>query len=239
MFHFGLEGLTELTAAPALAAELTAMTGTAPGFAYQKVFAMLFLMLGPFKVLVPFVDLTSKLDRRSQVRMATVGVGMASLMLIFAGVLGRTILENFDISVPVLALTAGLILFLMALRTVLPSVPAANAPVDLNTSYRRSAAINPLAFPIIVTPYGLAAVIVFVALTQNDAGSLTVLTAIIAATLAVDWIAMIYAQAILARFGTALQIIAIVLGVVQTALGLQIILRSLVLLGVLGSAASA
>lgn len=236
MFYFGLESLAQMMAAPIHSAELS--TAAPSGFAYQKVFAMLFLMLGPFKVLVPFVDLTSKLDRRSQVRMATVGVGMASLMLIFAGVLGRTILENFDISVPVLALTAGLILFLMALRTVLPSAPAVNSSLNVDTSYRRSAAINPLAFPIIVTPYGLAAVIVFVALAQNNAGSITVLTAIIAATLAIDWIAMIYAQAILARFGTALQIIAIVLGVVQTALGLQIIVRSLELLGVIGTTAA-
>jgi multiple antibiotic resistance protein len=36
-----------------------------------------------------------------------------------AGLLGRNILENFEISVPVLVLTGGLILFLVVLGTVL------------------------------------------------------------------------------------------------------------------------
>ena len=54
------------------------------------------------------------------------------------------------------------------------------------------------------------------------------------ATLVIDWAAMIYAGPILSHFGTALQIIAVILGVVQTALGLQVIVRSLNLLGIIG-----
>lgn len=51
---------------------------------------------------------------------------------------------------------------------------------------------------------------------------------------AVDWVAMINAGPILARLGTALQVVAIILGVFHTALGLQIIIRSLTLLGIVG-----
>lgn len=201
---------------------------------YQKAFAMLFLMLGPFKVLVPFVTLTSNLSRAEQVRTATLGVVIGAVILAVAGGLGRTILDNFDISVPVLALTGGIVLFLTALQTLLPDGKASIAALTAVPAYRRSMAINPLAFPIIVTPYGLAAVIVFVALSQGEIAATSTIVTIVAATLMVDWIAMIYANAILARLETALQIVAIVLGVVQTALGLQIILRSMELLGILG-----
>ncbi len=210
------------------------MIGMTSGLEYQKAFAMLFLMLGPFKVLVPFVELTGSLERREQVRMATVGVAMAALMLVIAGVLGKTILDNFDISIPVLALTGGLVLFLMALDTVLHDrKPASATPAPSLGSAQRKA-VNPLAFPIIVTPYGLAAVIVFFALSQGNPEATTLVATVIAVTLAIDWIAMLYARPILALFGTALQIIAIVLSVVQTALGLQIIVRSLELMGMLG-----
>ena len=211
--------------------------GMSGGIGYQKAFAMLFLMLGPFKVLVPFVGLTSSMDRRGQIRMASVGVTMAALMLATAGLLGRTMLENFDISLPVLSLTGGLVLFLMALRTVLADDTAHAAPPAPPPGYARNRAISPLAFPIIVTPYGLAAVIVFISLSKGNAEATALIAMIVATTLAVDWVAMIYAGAILARFGTGLQILAVMLGVVQTALGLQIIVRSLEVLGLAGGMA--
>jgi multiple antibiotic resistance protein len=193
-------------------------------------------MLGPFKVLVPFVTLTSKLDRSAQRRLATLAAVMGAVILGLAGLIGRTVLENFDISVPVLTLTAGLILFLTALQTVLPNGTASSSTLAPETEYRRGTAINPLAFPIIVTPYGLAAVIVFIALSQGNPRTIGAIAGIVIVTLLVDWLAMIYAQAILIRIATFLQIIAIVLSVVQTALGLQIIVRSLELLGILKEA---
>jgi multiple antibiotic resistance protein len=54
----------------------------------------------------------------------------------------------------------------------------------------------------------------------------------VAAILAVDWLAMIYAHAILRWAGTTLQILAVVLGVTQVAIGLQVMLRSLSQMGV-------
>ena len=73
--------------------------------------------------------------------------------LAMAGLLGRYILENFEISVPVLALTDGVILFLVALRTVLEqSVPQARLKHSSIAS-GTDLALSPLAFPTIVTPY--------------------------------------------------------------------------------------
>ena len=55
----------------------------------------------------------------------------------------------------------------------------------------------------------------------------------LAAILFMDWLAMIYAGPILKWIGTSLQIAAVVLGVAQIALGLQVILHSLAMLSVL------
>jgi multiple antibiotic resistance protein len=56
--------------------------------------------------------------------------------------------------------------------------------------------------------------------------------------LALDWVAMLFAKTILRRIGTALQVFAVVLGVTQIALGLQVILHSLSMIGVLAGCRS-
>ena len=108
-----------------------------------------------------------------------------------AGLLGRNILENFEISVPVLVLTGGLILFLVVLGTVLEqSLPQARLkqePISPGTDL----ALSPLAFPIIATPYGIAAVIVFATLAQDTSAKLTI-ASIVLVILLLDWLAMLF-----------------------------------------------
>ena len=50
--------------------------------------------------------------------------------------------------------------------------------------------------------------------------------------LALDWVAMLFAESILKWIGTTLQVFAVVLGVTQVALGLQVIVQSLIMIGV-------
>jgi multiple antibiotic resistance protein len=88
-------------------------------FGARKIFFMIFLMLGPIKILMPFVALTRNCDTRFRRRMTRRAILLSAAALAIAGLLGRTMLENFEISIPVLAMTGGIILFLVALRTVL------------------------------------------------------------------------------------------------------------------------
>jgi multiple antibiotic resistance protein len=88
-------------------------------------------------------------------------------------------------------------------------------------------ALNPLAFPVIVTPYGIAALIVFATLAAGDRGAGLSIAGIVLVILAMDWVAMIFAEPILKWLGTALQILAVVLGIAQVAIGLQVIFQSL------------
>jgi multiple antibiotic resistance protein len=78
-------------------------------FGARKMFFMLFLMLGPIKILVPFVTMTSNWGNRSQCRLASRAIFFSGAALAIAGFLGRTMLENFEISIPVLAMTGGII----------------------------------------------------------------------------------------------------------------------------------
>ena len=156
---------------------------------------------------------------------------MAVGALAAAGLLGERVLGNFRIQVPVLAMTGGLILFLAALDTVMrqfrepTTADAQDAPLSL------SLAVSPLAFPTIVTPSGVAAVIIFVTLSPDLAGKLTI-GLLLLVILILDLIAMLYAQAILKWLALPLYILGVVLGVLQVALGLNVMLVNLSRIGV-------
>jgi len=219
--------------APALSQNAAGFAVPQPEFDSRKIFFMLFLMLGPIKILVPFVNLTGGSDVEFRRRLAFRSILFSAAALALAVVLGRTMLENFDISLPVLAMTGGIVLFLVALQTVLQQSAGG---IDRSTPVSQSAelrhALTPLAFPIIVTPYGIAAVIVFATLAAGQYQAELTVGGIVLMILALDWIAMLFAGFILKWVGTALQVFAVVLGVTQIALGLQVILHSLSMMGV-------
>ncbi|MFO0993103.1 MAG: MarC family protein [Hyphomicrobiales bacterium] len=208
--------------------------GGAAGFPTKvnawKVFVMLFLMLGPTKILAPFMAMTAGSDNAFRRALARRAIIFSAAALALAGSLGKTMLDNLNISLPVLTLAAGLILFLVALQTVLQqgtssAKPASREPPGLQLAY------SPLAFPTIVTPYGIAAVIVFATLAQDDRSAGLALAGVVLLILAMNWIAMIFVEPILKWAGPALQVFAVVVGVTQVALGLQLIVRSLVIIG--------
>lgn len=197
----------------------------------KKIFALLFLMLGPMKILLPFVRLTRGADPHFRRQLATRAVIFSGAALAIAGLLGHRMLQNFNIPIPVLALTGGLVLFLVALQTVLEQFQRPDAPRGEAPKPDLASAINPLAFPTIVTPYGIAAMIIFVSLAEDDPAAQLVIGSLVIAILFLDWLAMLYAHWILKHLGTALQVFAVVLGVTQIALGLLIILQSLSVIG--------
>lgn len=198
----------------------------------KKVFALLFLMIGPMKILAPFAMMTRGADAHLRRQLATRAILFSGAALAVAGLLGQRMLQNFDIPLQVLALTGGLVLFLVALQTVLEQFKRPDAPRGEATPPSLAMAINPLAFPTIVTPYGIAAMIIFVALVEGDTMGQLTIAGLVALILALNWLAMLFAHVILKYAGTALQVFAVVLGVTQVALGLMIILQSLSNLGV-------
>ena len=214
------------------AAEAAGETGTEPAFAAQKIFALLFLMLGPFKILVPFSEMTHGTDAAFRRRLATRAILLSTAAIALAAVLGSRTLEQFEIPVPVLTLTGGIVLFLVALQNLLEQFGLHQPRQQSATPLELRRAASALAFPTIVTPYGVAAIIIFGTLAENDRGMMLTLASIVVLILALDWLSMLFAEAILHWCGVLLQLIGVVLGVTQTALGLQLILHSLSVLGV-------
>ena len=221
----------------AIAASAQQATATVPAqpqsinFTFAKVFIFLFLTLGPLKILGPFVLMTRSCDATARRRLAFRATVISIVAIIFAAVTGASILRKWGISIGSLLLTAGLILFLVALKPVLEqfaqhqssAAPPPDAPPP--TPMR-------IAFPTIVTPYGIAILIVLVTLRGDIATAVQVL-GVAVFVLLLDLLAMLFAQRILNTplVPLALGIVEPVLGVLQVALGVSAVVRALSMLG--------
>jgi multiple antibiotic resistance protein len=190
-------------------------------FPIAQIFTFLFLMLGPFKIIGPFSRLTQAADPGLARQIAVRAIVFSSLALLVAAFLGESFLNKYGIPLPILSLAAGIILFLVALHGILQQF-VAPAP----RGEAAELALTPLAFPTIVTPYGIATLIVFLAFSQNLQSKLTI-GAILLAIMALNLAIMILARRLPTALSLALAVLGAVLGVIQVALGLQIINNSL------------
>jgi multiple antibiotic resistance protein len=200
------------------------------------IFTFLFLMLGPFKIIGPFSKMTMGADAALKRQIALRATLFASLILLTAAFLGQSFLDSYGIPLPILALSAGIILFLVALQGVLrqfaPPTSHSEEPAGLAPTPSINAALTPLAFPTIVTPYGIAALVVFLELSP-DLRSRMAIGAIVLVIMLVNLFVMTVTRHSRPIIGVLLQVMGAVLGVIQVAFGLRIIYSSLKALGVI------
>jgi multiple antibiotic resistance protein len=195
------------------------------------VFVVLFITLGPIKIFGPFVQLTRDLDEAKVKSIAVRAFALAVIAAVVGGFAGRILADNWRISIAALTLAGGIIFFIVGLRLVLEQYqPVHAAPAPLPEA--PMAAALRIAFPTVVTPYGIAAVIALL-VNSPDAARTAGILAILIGVMVANLLAMLYARRIMGgAFLLALQIVGAVLGVLQVALAVQIILRGLHDLGV-------
>lgn len=190
------------------------------------------VMLGPMKLIGPFVKLSGGLGESASRKLATRAFFIACVAGVAAAFIGRLMLEKWQISLPALLLTAGIVLLLIALQSVLAPFShrheAAAAPAPAETPRPSDAALkrlafSPLAFPDIITPYGTAALILLATADFGDVGIFRVV-GIFLLVMILNLLAMFYARPILTHVAGALTLLGEVLSVLQVALAVQMLL---------------
>ncbi len=85
------------------------------------VFTLLFITLGPLKIVGPFVQLTREADEATMKKIAVraFALALALIAVVVGGFVGQALLENWNISVPALLLAGGIIFLLVGLSLVL------------------------------------------------------------------------------------------------------------------------
>ena len=197
------------------------------------IFTAFFVMLGPGKLIAPFAHLTAGLEEAAARRLGLRAIGIACAGGVVAAVLGQRVLVTWRISYAALLLAAGIVLFMVALKTMLAryATPAATAPVALPPH----PALSPLAVPLILSPYGVAAFILILAVSQ-DLGREVLIFGLFLVVMLLNLAAMWYVRAIVRWGGGLLALVSAVLGVLQVALAIQFILDALRILHILPSA---
>ncbi|MDM0052472.1 MarC family protein [Variovorax sp. J22R115] len=222
------------SAALALPAAAMAAPAHAGGYLLDagQLFTLFFITLGPLKLLGPFAQATGTMDSRELRMLALKAAAIGIVALAAGGFIGRALAVKWMVPVGVLQFTAGLIFFLVALRGVLAQY---EAPPPRPTDAAQVTPPGPMkiAFPMLVTPYGIAAVILLLTL-SGDAERTEVTFAMLAMVMVLNLLAMIFVRSIMRPAVVAvLQVLGAVLGVMQVALSLSIMLAALYLLTIL------
>lgn len=227
------------TVAPTGFAHSVAIGAHEPGavshWSLGEAFTFLFVALGPLNVIGPFATLTDGRGTAFKRGIAFRSFLVAMIALVFAATLGAKTLQTWGISVGALLLAAGVILFLVALQPVLAGYSPRGGRVQtavVPALSESELAFSPLAFPTIVTPYGLALLILLFTLYPLTSGGLGIL-AIASFVLALDLMVMLCSDAFakIPFLKPGLNILGCVMGVLLIALGVQAVADGLRLLG--------
>jgi multiple antibiotic resistance protein len=198
--------------------------GSQMDLAIADIAVILFITIGPMKAAIVFATLTAKADAafRRQVAIKTVTTAAIVVLLFIVG--GEFLLGVFHISLAALKLAGGLILLLFALHMVMGEEKGGAEDAGPPSP---SIAIYPLAMPLMATPQGIVAIVTMSA-AMPTIGGLLLLVVISAVILAINLLALLYADKIIALIGVgALQIIGRIMGLLLTGLAIQLILWGL------------
>jgi multiple antibiotic resistance protein len=198
-----------------------------------KVFTFFFLTLGPKAVIAPFARATAILNDGARRKVAFAAAGISILSVVIAATIGVRVLENWGISAGSLLVAAGVILFLVALDSIRSQYEPEGGDASLpssESSVRRLA--FQIAFPHIVSPYGVAVVILVLTIRPETVG-LSVVLGMLAGIMLLNLLAMLAAQRIAGSVYLAplMAVVGAVLAVLQAALGVQAVLTGLRMAG--------
>jgi multiple antibiotic resistance protein len=190
------------------------------------IFTILFLMLGPFKIIGPYTKITTGADPALARKVAIRAVLISTLSLLLAALIGENILSKYGIPVPILAMAGGLILFLVAIRNVIEQFAEHSGRTEVPEPLTMKKAMYPLAFPTIVTPYGIAAVIVFISIIPDPKGDLMV-GLIVLGIMVLNLVMMLTSRFTIKFMAIVLPVLGAILSVIQVALGMLVMYNAL------------
>ncbi|RZV59414.1 MAG: MarC family protein [Candidatus Brocadia sp. BROELEC01] len=197
------------------------------------IFSFFFLMLGPMKILALFAQITRDTDTKFRRKLALTASLVSTTACLAAAFLGQRSMRSLHISPPAILLAGGIILFLVALQMIMQMYSTSSRGEKTPSPPTLALAVSPLSFPTIVTPYGIAILIILMAAAQECTRQLGIL-GILLGIMVLNFLAMLFAHKIVKFVGfvITLQILGSVLGVLQVALGIQMILQALIRMGV-------
>jgi small neutral amino acid transporter SnatA (MarC family) len=201
------------------------------GLTLGEFFALLFIAMGPIRVIAYYVPIARNLSADVQRTLAWRTILTGFLVVCVIILIGAGVVKNFHLDLSTLMLAAGLTYIILAVPMLLaepsdiPPVPQIKDPLRL--------AISPLAVPAMITPLGIATLF-GVAAYVPDLATILVFLSMIVAILIINFAGMLLALP-LARCITRpiLEVFQKIFGFVLLAFGSRLILGALAHLGII------
>ena len=133
---------------------------------FLKTFIFYFIVIDPIGSTPIFLVVTEHLETKEKIKTALHGTLIATLILLFFGLLGNSILAYLNISFPAFTIAGGIILFIIALEMLFDKRHQRKEESVDFTSDKLS--VFPLATPLLAGPAAITSVIVSVSATGND-----------------------------------------------------------------------
>jgi multiple antibiotic resistance protein len=196
-------------------------------FKFIDIFTMLFVTMGPFKVVLIYAQVARNLEPKMRRKLAVRAVLIAFVVGTFFILSGKFLLDLFHFSPAALSIAGGIILFVFAINMVLSK--GEDESVDEVPENPMSMAAFPLAMPLMATPIGIVAVATLSVTYDKDNGALLLTVIALALVMLINLLVLLGES----RFVRVInpQVIGVaerVLGILLAALAVQTIFNGMV-----------
>jgi multiple antibiotic resistance protein len=202
-------------------------------FTIIDIFLLLLIGIGPKIALVPFLELTAKLDNQVKGRvvrkMLTTASVTAVLLIVFGGLLTRLL----HFSTGALAIAGGLILLVISASMVLGQNGKEGGQHAMTADDPMKLAVFPLAVPYLLNPAGIV-VLVTLSAEAGSLGLLAIVILLVALVIGIDVVVFRWAKQVGAHLDENRMLVTEkVFGFLLAALAVQLALDGLADLGVI------
>jgi multiple antibiotic resistance protein len=189
------------------------------------IFTAFMMTLGPIKTVPAFFAMTQSHAPKSARALALRGTMVATAVCVAIAVVMTGLAASWRVSPDDLRIAGGILLFAASRETIgqfgrPPSPPQSATPPQ-------RPAITPLAVPIIVTPWGVAAILFFADLAYDDLRMSATVVGILLLVMLLNLVGMLLARQIVARVGMiSFQVLGWSLAVLQAGFAVDAIVTS-------------
>ena len=193
---------------------------------FFKTFIFYFIVIDPIGSTPIFLVVTEHLNVKEKIKTALHGTFIATLILLFFGLLGNSVLAYLKISFPAFTIAGGIILFIISLEMLFDKRHQRKEE-DVNfTSDKLS--IFPLATPLLAGPAAITSVIVSVSATGNDFSKQAIgMLALVTATLTTFIILFIAAKSEKIINKRIISVFSRIVAIILAGLSIQYILNGI------------
>jgi multiple antibiotic resistance protein len=203
------------------------------------IFVIFMLTLGPIKTIPKFFALTRQATPAFRQKVAIQSALIALGVCLFIAFIGVNVLGKWQVSLDALRLSGGLILLLSALKVVTvqsSDMVSGKEKVTTETPLSETLALafSPLTTPIIVTPYGVVAILFFMSIAKENTAFKVQIIGVIFLMMVLNYLGMLFADKIMKTLGfPVLRLIGWIFAVMQSALAIDVMLGAFKSLGLI------